>query len=57
MNYYFIDYENVHADGFTGAESLGENDVICVMYTEQSKAFSLELVLYRFQGHGIQSSG
>lgn len=44
MNYYFIDYENVHADGFTGAENLGDNDVICVMYTEQSKAFSLELV-------------
>ena len=44
MNYYFIDYENVHADGFTGAENLGEMDVICVMYTEQSKAFSLELV-------------
>lgn len=44
MNYYFIDYENVHADGFTGVEKLGENDVICVMYTEQSKAFSLELV-------------
>lgn len=44
MNYYFIDYENVHADGFTGAENLGGNDVVCVMYTEQSKAFSLELV-------------
>lgn len=44
MNYYFIDYENVHADGFTGVENLGENDVICVMYTEHSKAFSLELV-------------
>ena len=44
MNYYFIDYENVHADGFAGVENLGEQDVICVMYTEQSKAFSLELV-------------
>ena len=44
MNYYFIDYENVHADGFTGVENLGEDDIICVMYTEQSKAFSLELV-------------
>lgn len=44
MNYYFIDYENVHADGFIGIENLGENDTICVMYTEQSKAFSLELV-------------
>ncbi|MDE6911465.1 MAG: hypothetical protein K2P44_13520 [Lachnospiraceae bacterium] len=44
MNYYFIDYENVHADGFIGIEKLGENDIICVMYTEQSKAFSLELV-------------
>ncbi|MDE6363664.1 MAG: hypothetical protein K2L86_05285 [Lachnospiraceae bacterium] len=44
MNYYFIDYENVHADGFIGIENLGEDDTICVMYTEQSKAFSLELV-------------
>ena len=44
MNYYFIDYENVHADGFIGIENLSENDVICVMYTEQSKTFSLELV-------------
>lgn len=44
MNYYFIDYENVHADGFIGIENLGEDDIICVMYTEQSKAFSLELV-------------
>lgn len=44
MNYYFIDYENVHADGFIGIENLGENDIICVMYTEQSKTFSLELV-------------
>lgn len=44
MNYYFIDYENVHVDGFIGIENLGENDVICVMYTEQCKAFSLELV-------------
>jgi hypothetical protein len=44
MNYYFIDYENVHADGFAGIENLGESDIICVMYTEQSKAFSLELV-------------
>lgn len=44
MNYYFIDYENVHADGFNGIEKLGENDVVCVMYTEHSKTFSLELV-------------
>lgn len=44
MNYYFIDYENVHADGFIGVENLDENDIVCVMYTEQSKAFSLELV-------------
>ncbi|MFG6366824.1 MAG: hypothetical protein K1W16_00080 [Lachnospiraceae bacterium] len=44
MNYYFIDYENVHADGFIGIENLGADDIICVMYTEQSKTFSLELV-------------
>lgn len=44
MNYYFIDYENVHADGLTGVEMIGENDIVCVMYTEQSKSFSLEFV-------------
>lgn len=44
MNYYFIDYENVHADGLTGVEQIAEDDIVCVMYTEQSKSFSLELV-------------
>lgn len=44
MNYYFIDYENVHADGLSGVEQIAENDIICVMYTEQSKSFSLEFV-------------
>lgn len=44
MNYYFIDYENVHTDGFAGVENLDENDMVCVLYTEQSKVFSLEIV-------------
>lgn len=42
MNYYFIDYENVHNDGFLGIEALSENDFVYLMYTEQNKAFPIE---------------
>ena len=44
MHYYFIDYENVHADGFIGVERITENDIVCVMYTERSKSISLEFI-------------
>lgn len=42
MNYYFIDYENVHNDGFLGIETLNENDFVYLMYTEQNRAFPIE---------------
>lgn len=44
MNYYFIDYENVHSNGFIGIENLGDNDFLHIMYTEQSKTFSFEIL-------------
>ena len=44
MNYYFLDYENVHADGFKGAGSLKENDVVCVMYTDQSRNVTFDII-------------
>ncbi|MCM1299240.1 MAG: PIN domain-containing protein [Firmicutes bacterium] len=44
MNYYFIDYENVHLNGFVGIENLGENDFLHIMYTEQCKAFPFALL-------------
>lgn len=44
MNYYFIDFENVHSDGFCGIEKVKKGDVIYVIYSERSKAFSLEIL-------------
>ena len=44
MNYYFIDYENVHAEGFKGASDLGENDIVCVMYTDQSRNVTFDII-------------
>lgn len=43
MDYYFVDYENVHGDGFSNVDCLKKDDVICIMYTEQSKNFTLDL--------------
>lgn len=42
MNFYFIDFENVHSEGFAGIESLGKNDTLYLMYTEHCKAVSIE---------------
>ncbi len=44
MKYYFIDFENVHSDGFYGMEQVNKGDVIYVIYSERSKVFSLEIV-------------
>lgn len=44
MNYYFIDYENVHTNGFIGIENLGENDFLHIMYTERFKLFPFEIL-------------
>ncbi len=44
MKYYFVDYENVHSEGFTGIDSIAKNDTLYLMYTEQCKTFSLEVL-------------
>lgn len=45
MNYYFIDYENVHSEGFGGIENnLGKNDKICLMYTDACKQIPFEVL-------------
>lgn len=45
MNYYFIDYENVHSDGFVGVEdNLGKNDKICLLYTDTCKQIPFEVL-------------
>ena len=44
MTYYFIDYENVHADGFRGAANLKNGDIICVLYTDQSRNVTFDVI-------------
>lgn len=46
MNYFFIDYENVHYNGFSGIENYEKDDVICLMYTDVCKNIPLN-VLYQ----------
>lgn len=53
MNYYFLDYENVHADGFKGTGVLKENDVICVMYTDQSRNVTFDII-EEINSHGAR---
>lgn len=45
MAIYFIDYENVHVDGLNGVAKLGEDDSVCIFYSE--KANSLTFGLHR----------
>ena len=52
MKYYFMDYENVRISGFDGIEKLEKNDIIYAIYSEQSKAFSLD-ILEKAQKQGI----
>lgn len=44
MKYYFVDYENVHSEGFIGIDGIAKNDTLYLMYTEQCKTFSLEVL-------------
>ncbi len=34
--YYLIDYENVHSDGLTGCEKLGNADHIVIFFTQNA---------------------
>ena len=36
MNYFLIDYENVHVNGLNGISKLTENDVVIIFYSENA---------------------
>lgn len=44
MTYYFVDYENVHSDGIVDCTELERGDVVCVIYTEQAKNITLDII-------------
>lgn len=44
MKYYFIDFENVNKDGFCGLESMECGSVINVIYTENCKNISMDIL-------------
>lgn len=44
MNYYIVDYENVHTSAFARTDLLNANDEVCVMYTDVSKSFTLDIL-------------
>lgn len=44
MTYYFVDYENVHSDGIMDCTELEKDDVVCVIYTEQAKNITLDVI-------------
>ena len=43
MNYYLVDYENVHGNGFVGIESLYDKDHVIVFYSEYADSIPIEL--------------
>lgn len=44
MKYYFIDFENVHSEGFVGLDKVDSGSVIYVVYSENCKNISLDIV-------------
>lgn len=44
MNYFFVDFENVHSGGFEGIEYYNKDDIIYLMYTEASKTISVKVL-------------
>ena len=44
MNYFFVDFENVHSGGFEGIENYNKDDIIYLMYTENSQTISLTVL-------------
>lgn len=44
MNYFFIDFENVHSSGLDGIENFGKDDVIYLMYTNTCKTIQLTVM-------------
>ena len=43
MNYFLVDYENVHSVGLAGIERLDENDVVVIFYSEKADTITFEL--------------
>lgn len=43
MAIYFIDYENVHVDGLNGVARLGEDDSVCIFYSEKANNLTFGL--------------
>ena len=44
MKHYFIDFENVHSDGLKGIETLEKFSNINILYSDNSKSMSLEVI-------------
>lgn len=42
MNYYLIDFENVHADGFKVLKGLTEGDTVIIFYSDNSKNITFD---------------
>ncbi|MBR3754863.1 MAG: hypothetical protein IKK49_07190 [Clostridia bacterium] len=43
MAVYFIDYENVRVDGLKGVSKLGEDDSVCIFYSEKANTLTFGL--------------
>ena len=43
MNYFLVDYENVHADGLRGIASLSERDKVIIFYSENAETMTFGL--------------
>ena len=44
MKYYFVDYENVHADGCSGLEQVASGSQIYIVYSENCKNITLDIL-------------
>ncbi len=44
MNYFFVDFENVHSGGFEGIEKYSKDDIIYLMYTEACQSISVKVL-------------
>lgn len=43
MAVYLVDFENVHSEGLTGVEKLGENDECYIFYSVNACSLSFDL--------------
>ena len=55
MKYYFVDFENVHTDGLAGIDKLDNGTVVYILYAENCKNISLE-ILEKAEASGIRIS-